>query len=169
MDDLATSAWATAAVASMAGGVPRVYQGVVMHTHPFFCRRALQPHLPPPARGGHDGRCGAGGRSGREPLAQPAAGAASCGLREFTGMRMLFVHDLSVKAPRAQLPPRLVWLAFQWSSPRFPPPPRGLQGCAWVGHFWFEHNRPATFRYPLWSLAADFRLWWEVLSGQRSF
>ena len=44
-----------------------------------------------------------------------------------------------------------------------------LQGCAWVGHFWFEHNRPATFRYPLWSLAADFHLWWEVLSGQRAF
>lgn len=44
-----------------------------------------------------------------------------------------------------------------------------LQGCAWVGHFWFEHTRPATFRYPLWSLAADFRLWWEVLSGQRAF
>ncbi|PRW33785.1 hypothetical protein C2E21_7200 [Chlorella sorokiniana] len=42
-------------------------------------------------------------------------------------------------------------------------------GCAWVGHFWFEHNRPATFRYPLWSLAADFRLWFEVLSGQRAF
>lgn len=48
-------------------------------------------------------------------------------------------------------------------------PPLGLQGCAWVGHFWFEHNRPATFRYPLWSLAADFRLWFEVLSGQRAF
>lgn len=42
-------------------------------------------------------------------------------------------------------------------------------GCAWVGHFFFEHNKPATFRYPGWSLRADFRLWREVLSGQRAF
>jgi hypothetical protein len=27
---------------------------------------------------------------------------------------------------------------------------------AWVGHFFFEHNRPATFTYPRWSFMADF-------------
>lgn len=42
-------------------------------------------------------------------------------------------------------------------------------GFAWVGHFVFEKNRPATFKYPLWSLMGDFRLWWETVSGKRRF
>jgi hypothetical protein len=35
---------------------------------------------------------------------------------------------------------------------------------AWIGHFFFEHNRPATFKYPLFSLMGDWRLWWEILT-----
>ena len=44
-----------------------------------------------------------------------------------------------------------------------------LQGYAfaWVGHFFFEHNRPATFRYPAYSLFGDWRLWWDVLRGRQ--
>jgi len=38
---------------------------------------------------------------------------------------------------------------------------------AWVGHYFFEHNKPATFKYPGFSLMGDWRLWWEVLRGRQ--
>ncbi|MEZ5500878.1 MAG: DUF962 domain-containing protein [Steroidobacteraceae bacterium] len=37
---------------------------------------------------------------------------------------------------------------------------------AWVGHFMFEKNRPATFRHPLYSLRGDFVMLWHWLSGR---
>ncbi len=39
-------------------------------------------------------------------------------------------------------------------------------GFAWVGHFMFEHNRPATFTYPVWSLMGDWKMFWQMLTRQ---
>jgi hypothetical protein len=39
-------------------------------------------------------------------------------------------------------------------------------GLAWIGHFVFERNRPATFHHPLYSLAGDFVMFKDMLLGR---
>ena len=41
-------------------------------------------------------------------------------------------------------------------------------GFAWVGHYFFEKNKPATFQYPGYSLASDFILFFAILRGKQS-
>ena len=42
-------------------------------------------------------------------------------------------------------------------------------GFAWVGHFFVEHNRPATFQHPWFSLLSDFRLYAGLWRGREKF
>ncbi len=41
-------------------------------------------------------------------------------------------------------------------------------GFAWIGHFFIEKNKPATFQYPLMSLRGDFKLYFQILLGKES-
>jgi hypothetical protein len=50
---------------------------------------------------------------------------------------------------------RWLWLA-----------PLAGYGFAWIGHYVFEKNRPATFRHPLYSLAGDWVMYWQILRGR---
>jgi len=54
--------------------------------------------------------------------------------------------------------PRWLWLV-----------PVAGYGFAWVGHYVYEKNRPATFRHPLYSLMGDWVMYWQVLSGKIKF
>jgi hypothetical protein len=38
--------------------------------------------------------------------------------------------------------------------------------AAWASHFFIEHNRPATFKHPLWSFIADYKMIGMMLAGR---
>ncbi|UTW07448.1 Mpo1-like protein [Pseudomonas benzenivorans] len=42
-------------------------------------------------------------------------------------------------------------------------------GFAWVGHFVFEKNRPATFQYPLYSFLGDWVMLKDAFTGRIKF
>lgn len=45
----------------------------------------------------------------------------------------------------------------------------GGYGLAWIGHFFFERNRPATFSHPFYSFAGDWVMWKDMLTGRIPF
>ena len=42
-------------------------------------------------------------------------------------------------------------------------------GFAWFAHFAVEKNRPATFRQPIYSFMGDWKMFWQILTGQMAF
>ncbi|ELR21043.1 membrane proteinlike, putative [Acanthamoeba castellanii str. Neff] len=42
-------------------------------------------------------------------------------------------------------------------------------GFAWVGHFFIEKNKPATFKHPFYSLMGDFQMWYNIITGKQKF
>lgn len=42
-------------------------------------------------------------------------------------------------------------------------------GLAWIGHFFFERNRPTTFEHPLLSFVSDWVMFKDMLTGKTSF
>lgn len=55
---------------------------------------------------------------------------------------------------------RFGWL---WAAPLFG------YGFAWIGHFFFEKNKPATFSHPFYSLLGDFVMFRDMLTGRIRF
>ena len=37
---------------------------------------------------------------------------------------------------------------------------------AWIGHYFFEKNQPASFRQPLYSFMGDWKMFWQMLTGK---
>ena len=77
----------------------------------------------------------------------------TCRWLHFTGTALLFADIvlLSIEG---------LWAGFWWTLPVIG------YGFAWVGHFFFEKNKPATFKYPLWSLISDFKMFFQMLVGK---
>lgn len=41
--------------------------------------------------------------------------------------------------------------------------------CSWIGHFFFEKNRPATFSHPLYSFLGDWVMWKDIVTRKIEF
>ena len=79
----------------------------------------------------------------------------TCRILHFIGTALLFVILFS-----AILTGNYLWLIAI---------PFVGYGFAWVGHFFFEKNKPATFQYPGYSLISDFKLFFDLLLGKEKF
>lgn len=73
---------------------------------------------------------------------------------DFAAMLVAFILAMRIKTHSWTLPIGILFVAYFF---------------AWVGHFYFEHNKPATFIYPLYSLISDFVMFGETVTMRRAF
>jgi len=85
-----------------------------------------------------------------------------------TAMCLLAWHGLKAEKKALSLPHVIGMVAApSLASPAlFPAGVLCAYGCAWLGHFRFEGNKPATFQYPIMSLVSDFRMYGQMLRGR---
>lgn len=82
--------------------------------------------------------------------------------RDRTCRRLHFVGSTLVLATLATILATGLW-SLAWLLPVLG------YGFAWVGHFFFERNKPATFRYPLYSFIGDWVMYRDMLTGRIRF
>jgi hypothetical protein len=79
----------------------------------------------------------------------------SCRRMHFAGTTLVVATTLLALL---ELCPALLWLL-----------PLFGYGFAWMGHFFFEKNRPATFTHPWYSLRGDFAMYRDIWTGKIPF
>lgn len=62
----------------------------------------------------------------------------------------------------------IVWMG-SWYWLLLPLVPFVVYPFAWSGHFFFEHNKPAAFKNPLWAKACDWLMLWDIIRGKIPF
>ena len=84
------------------------------------------------------------------------------------GFKVLIESGLDVEkeAPSFKHVAAMLGLGTLASPVLFPAGVVCAYGCAWVGHFGFEKNKPASFSYPLSSLVSDFKMYGRMVRGQ---
>ncbi|WP_444897123.1 Mpo1-like protein [Microbulbifer sp. ANSA003] len=76
----------------------------------------------------------------------------TCRRLHFFGTSLVFATIIA-----AVVTSNMLWLAVT---------PVAGYGFAWIGHFFFENNRPATFKYPFYSFIGDFVMFKDMLIGR---
>lgn len=77
-----------------------------------------------------------------------------------TCRRLHFIGTTGIVIVAALVAAQVLPLVWLWSIPILG------YGFAWVGHFFFEKNRPATFKYPFYSLLGDWVMYKDILTGK---
>ncbi|WP_217909899.1 DUF962 domain-containing protein [Pseudenhygromyxa sp. WMMC2535] len=83
------------------------------------------------------------------------------------GMLALGAVGANIENRRSAAPFLLGMIALgTWAQPMILAGVVWAYAFAWIGHFKLEHNKPATFTYPMWSLLGDFRMWGLMATGK---